>query len=74
MGTDHAVVANFCKNPQGGIHSNENIISDSGAMDDGSVPHDHIIPNDDVRYPCMDDTVILDAGIASNLNSKSIRS
>jgi len=74
MGTDHTVVANFCKNPQGGIHSNEDIISDFSAMDDGSMAHDHIIPDDDVRYPCMDDTVVLNARIAPDLNSESISS
>jgi hypothetical protein len=74
MSTDHTVITNFCKNTQGGIHSNQNIIADSGTMDDGAMPHGDIVTDDDVRHPRMDDTIILNAAIASNFNSESISS
>jgi len=74
MSADHTIVAYFCKNSQRGIHSDKDTVSDSGAMDDRAVPNDHIIADDDVRDPCMNDTVILDARIAPDSNSESIRS
>ena len=74
MGADDTVVANFCEHTQRGIHSNQDIVSDLGAMDDGPMPHNNIIPDDDVRHPCVDDGVILDTGVAPDVNSESIRS
>jgi hypothetical protein len=38
------------------------------------MPHGHIVPDDDVRHSSMDDTIILNAAIASNFNSESIGS
>ena len=74
MGADDTVVANLCEKAQRGIHSNKDIISDPDAMDDGPMPHGNMIPNGDVRYPGMDDTVILNTGIAPNSNSESVSS
>jgi len=74
MGADNTVVTDLYKHAQGGMHSNKNIISDSDTMDDGAMPHSHIVPDDDVRHSCMDDTIILNTAIASNFNSESISS
>jgi hypothetical protein len=56
------------------VHSNKNIIPDSDAMDDGAMPDNDIVPDDDVRDACMDHTIVLNTAIAPDLNSESIRS
>jgi hypothetical protein len=56
------------------VHSNKNIIPESDAMDDGAMPDNDIVPDDDVRDACMDHTIVLNTAIAPDLNSESIRS
>ncbi len=74
MGADNAVIANFWKETKRWIHSNQNIIPDFSAMNDGAMTHDYIVPDDDICHPRMDDRIILNAGIASNLNPETIGS
>jgi hypothetical protein len=74
MGTDDAVVTNFHKHAQRGIHSNKNIIPDSDAMDNGAMADDDVISDDDICHACMDHTIVLNTAVAPDLNSESIRS
>jgi len=55
------------------MHSDQNIISNFSAMEDGTMAYRNIIPNYEVRHPRMDDTIILNTAIASNPDSELIR-
>jgi hypothetical protein len=72
MGPDHTEILNDRLIVQNGMHSNKDMVPDSGTVDHGAVSDRHIASDVNVRESRMDNTIILNIRIGPDSDSESI--